>query len=101
MVDKIREAYLRSLEVGKRHHSRGSVIAEKHWISIDEVADGGLGSSLSVIDLGRKDMLWNVQLVAEKAHFIRFGFQVSPLRVRQHKIEHSDAPLDVFDFVLS
>jgi hypothetical protein len=39
------------------------------------------------------------QSVAEEADFFRLGFEVLPLRVGEDKIEHSDTPLDVFDFV--
>jgi len=40
-------------------------------------------------------------LVAEETDLFRLRFQVFPLRAGQDKIEHSDAPLDVFDFVSS
>ena len=51
MVHEFSEVCLRPVEIGKRHHGRRGVTRNKHWKLIDEVADGGLGSSLSVIDL--------------------------------------------------
>src|SRR5260370_31856960 len=102
MVHKFREACFRPLEVGKRHHRRGrrGITAEKHRKLIDEVANGGLRSPLSVIDLRGKEMIRDFQLIAEEADFFRLGFKVFPLRVGEDKIEHPDTPLDVFDFVL-
>src|SRR5258708_20099150 len=44
-------------------------------------------------------MSWNLQLVSEIADLVRFGFKVFVLRLGEDKIEHSDAPLNVFDFV--
>src|SRR5580704_10066592 len=100
MVHKFREAGLPSLEVGERHHGRRSVTCEKHWRLVDEVANGGPGSFLPVIDLRGNEVNRDLQLVAEKTEFFRLGFQVLPLRVRENKVEHSDAAMDVFDFVL-
>src|SRR5260370_35686005 len=100
MVHKFREACLCSLEVGECHRRRRSVTAEKHRKLIDEVANSGLGGSLSVVGLRRKEVIRNLQLVTEEGDLFRLRFQVFPLRVREDKIEHSDAPLDVFDFVL-
>src|SRR5271155_515745 len=100
MMHKFREAGLPSLEVGERDHGRRSVTGEKHWRLVDEVANGGLGSSLPVIDLRGKEVNRDFQLIAEKTDFFRLGFQVLPLRVREDKVEHCDAPMDVFDFVL-
>src|SRR5271157_4692464 len=100
MAHKFRKACLLPLEVGKRHHSRRSVITEKHREFIDEVANGGLGSFLAVIDLRGKEVIWDFQLIAEIADFFRLGFEVSPVRVGEDIIEHCDAPLNVFDFVL-
>src|ERR1017187_3477389 len=101
MVHKFREVSLWSLEIGERHHRRGrrGVIAEKHWKLIDEVANGGLGGSLSVIDLRWKEVIRDFQSIAEEADFFGLGFQVFPLRMGKDKIEHSNTPLDVFDFV--
>src|ERR1700734_2172206 len=100
MVHKFGEACLPTLEVGERHHGRRSVTREKHWRLVDEIANGGLGSSLPVIDFRGKEVNRDFQLIAEKADFVPLGFQVLPLRVREDKVEHSDAPMDVFDFVL-
>lgn len=46
-------------------------------------------------------MSWNPQLIAEIAQFLGFGFEVFVLRVGQDKIEDSDAPLNVFQFMFS
>ena len=51
MAHKSREVRFLPLEVGKRHYSRRSVRTEEHGEFIDEVANGWLRSSLSVIDL--------------------------------------------------
>src|SRR5260370_11539605 len=101
MAHKFREAHLLPLEVGKRHHSRRRIGTKKHREFIDEVANGGLGSFPAVIDLRGKEVVLYLQLIAEVADFFRFGFEVLPLRVRENIIEHSDAPLDEFDFVLA
>src|SRR6266851_4836978 len=100
MVHKFREACLCPLEIGERHCRRRSITAEKHRKLIDEVTNSGLRGSLSVVDLRRKEVNRDLQLVTEEADLFRLRFQVFPLRVREDKIEHSDAPLDVFDFVL-
>src|SRR6267154_2615374 len=92
MAHKSREVYLWSLEVGKRHHRRRSVIAEKHRKLIDEVAKGGLGSFLSVVDLRGKELIRDLQLIAEKARLFRLGFKVLIPLVQEDKIEDSDAP---------
>src|ERR1700758_1710021 len=103
MVDKFSEACLGPLKIGKRHHrGRGGAIAtNKHWELVHEVSDGRLGSSLSVINLCGKKVDRHFQLVDEIAHLIGFGFQVFEVRVTKNKIEHSDAPLNVFEFVFS
>jgi integrase len=44
-------------------------------------------------------VIGDFQLIAEIADFFRFGLEVLPLRVGENIIEHSDAPLNVFDFV--
>ena len=100
-MDKFGEACLWPLEVGKRHHRRGErrVTAEKHRKLVDEVANSGLGRLLSVINLHGKKVNRDLQMIAEIAHLFRFGFKVFPLRMGEDKIEDSDAPLDVFDFV--
>ena len=51
MVHEFSEVCLGTVEVGKCQHGRRGVTRNEHWKLIDEVADGGLGSSLSVIDL--------------------------------------------------
>lgn len=61
------------------------------------IVTGGL---LSVIYFRRQKVIRNLQLVAEKANFFRLGLEVFPLRVGQDKIEHSDASLNKFNFVL-
>src|SRR5216684_2913930 len=99
MAHKFREVHLLPLEVGKRHHSRRIVSTKKHGEFIDEVANGRLGSFLAVIDLRGKEVIGDFQLLAEIADFFRFGFDVLPLRVGENVVEHSDAPLNVFDFV--
>ncbi len=44
-------------------------------------------------------MSCNLQLVTEITDLVRFGFRVFVLRMGEDKIDHSDAPLNVFDFV--
>ena len=51
MVHEVSEISLCAVEVGKRHHGRRGVTRNVHWKLIDKIADGGLGSSLAVIDL--------------------------------------------------
>src|SRR5271165_6733591 len=51
MVHKRGEVCVRSVKKGKRHHRRRGVTGDKHRKLIDEVADGGLRGSLSVINL--------------------------------------------------
>ena len=53
-----------------------------------------------MVDLRRKEVNRNLQSVTEETDLFRLRFQVFPLRVGKDKIEHSDASLDVFDFVL-
>src|SRR5208282_6784924 len=57
MVHEFSEVRLRPVEVGKRHHGGRGVTRNVHWKLIDKVADGGLGSSLPVIDLRRKELI--------------------------------------------
>src|SRR6266481_5528809 len=101
MMDKFGEACLQSLEIGKRHHRQGrrSVASDKHWELVNEVAHGGLGSFLPVVNLRGKQVNRDLQLVTEIAHLFRFSFKVFPLRMGEDKIEDSNAPLDVFEFV--
>src|SRR5438445_12576692 len=101
MVDKLGEARLRRLEVGKRHHTRGerSITTEEHRELVDEVANGGLGGPLSVIDFGGKKVNRDLQFVAEIAHLFWLGFKVFAARMGEDKIEHFYPPLDVFDLV--
>src|ERR1700686_2319334 len=99
MAHKSREVYLWSLEVGECHHRRRSVIAEKHRKLIDEVAKGGLGSFLSVVNLRGKELIRALQLISEKARLFRLGFKVLIPLVQEEKIDDSDAPLGVFDFM--
>src|ERR1700733_4094337 len=101
MAHKFGEVHFLPLEVGKCHHSRRGVRGEEHWKFIDEVADGGLRSSLSVVDLRRQEVIRDLQLIREIADFFGFRFEVLPLRVRENIIEHSDTPLNEFDFVLA
>ena len=51
-------------------------------------------------DLRGQKVTRRFQLITEKADLFRFGFQVPVLWVGKDKIEDSDAPLDVLDFVL-
>jgi len=101
MVDKFGEACLWPLEVGKLHHRQGrrNVATAEHRELVDEVANGGLGGLLSVIDFGGKEVNGDLQLVAEIAHLFRFSFKVFALRMGEDKVEDSNAPLDVFDLV--
>src|SRR5690348_11594595 len=101
MVHKLREACLWPLEVCKRHHRRGrrGIATKKHWELVDEVANRRLAGLLPTINLRGKEVSWDLQLVAEIAHLFRLGFEVLGLWVRQHKIEDSDASLNVFEFV--
>ncbi len=46
-------------------------------------------------------MIRDFQSVAEKTDFFGLGFQVFALRVGEDKIEHSDTPLNIFDFVFA
>ena len=46
-------------------------------------------------------MSWDLQLIAEIAQLFRVGFEVLAPRMGQDKIEDSDAPLNVFEFVFS
>src|SRR5215831_1593922 len=101
MMDKFREGCLRSVEVGERHHRggrRGRAI-EEHRELVDEVANGGLASLRPVVNLRRKEMSRDLQLAAEITHLFRFGFKVLVLRMGEDKVEHPDAPLNVFNFV--
>ena len=66
MVHKFREVCLLPLEVGERHHRRRSVTRNEHRKLIDEVANGGLRSSLSVVDLRGQEVIRDLQLIAEK-----------------------------------
>jgi len=101
MADKFGEACLHPLEVGKRHHRQGrrSVSTEEHRELVDEVANGRLGGSLSVVDLRGKKVNRDLQLIAEIAHLFWLAFKVFPLRLGEDKIEDSNAPLNVFYFV--
>ena len=101
MVDKFGEACLCPLKVGKRHHRRGerSITTEEHRELVDEAANGGLGALLSVIDFGGKEVNADLQLIAEITHLFQFGFKVFPLGMGEDKIEDSDTPLNVFEFV--
>lgn len=101
MVHEFSEVCFGPVDIGKRHHGRRGIAAEKHRKLIDEIADGGLGSSLSVIDLRGKELIRDFQLSAEKADFFRLGFKVPMPLVQENEIEHCDAPLYVFDFVLA
>ncbi|PYT52424.1 MAG: hypothetical protein DMG43_11780 [Acidobacteria bacterium] len=66
---------------------------------IHEIASGGLGGLLSVVNLRGKEVNGDLQLVAEMAHFFVLCLKVFPLRMGEDKVEYSDAPLDVFDLV--
>src|SRR5713226_9970440 len=44
-------------------------------------------------------VLLDVQRPAKEADFFWLGFKVLTPLIQENKIEHSDAPLDVFDFV--
>src|SRR6266478_2531302 len=99
MVHEFSKICFGPVEVGKRHHRRRGVTSNKHRKLVDEVADGRLGSPLSVIDLRGKKVIRDLQLIAEKADFFGLGFKVLIPLVQENKIEHSDAPLDVLDFV--
>src|SRR5919108_952093 len=103
MADKFREAYLGSLQVGERHHRRGrkSVIREEHWEPVDEVPNGGLRGLWAVVNLVGKEVGRDFQSIAEITHLFCFGFEVLALRMGQDKIEHSDAPLNIFEFMFS
>ena len=46
-------------------------------------------------------MIRDLQLIAEKADFFGLGFEVLIPLIQENEIEHSDAPLDVFDFVFA
>src|ERR1700683_4682335 len=48
---------------------------------------------------GRKIVLLNVQIPAKEADFFWLGFKVLIPLIQENEIEHSDAPLNVFDFV--
>src|ERR1700676_5083186 len=100
MVHEFPKTGLWPLKVGERHHSRRVVTSEKHRKLIDEVANGGLRSSVSVIDLRGHKVTRNFELITEKADLFWLGFQVLVLRIGKDKIEDSDAPVNVFDFVL-
>src|SRR4029077_3161333 len=100
MVYKFREAGFWPLKVRECHHRRRSDGIEKHRELVGEVAKRRLGGFLSVIDLRRQKVTRNFQLVTEKTDFFRLGFQVPVLRVEKHKIEDSNAALNVFDLVL-
>src|SRR6266567_3314457 len=101
MMDKFGEACLSPLKVGKCHHRQGrrGIAIEKHRELVDEVANCGLAGLLPTINLRGKEVRWDLQLVAEIAHLLRFGFKVFVLRMGQDKIEDSDTPLNVFEFV--
>jgi hypothetical protein len=101
MAHKFREVHLLPVEIGERHHGRRSVIIDKHRKLIDEVADGGLRSSLSVVDLRGKEAIGDLQLIREKADFFGLGFKVLMPLIQEPEIEHSDAPLNEFNFLLA
>src|SRR6266702_1860953 len=103
MVDKFGAACLWPLDVGELHRRggrRGTAI-ETHRELLEKVSNVGLAGLLPIVNLRRKEVRCNLQLVAEIAHFFRFGFKVFVLRMGEDKIEHSDAPLNVFDLVFS
>src|SRR5260370_9250201 len=101
MVHEFSKICFGPVEVGKRHHRRRGITSNKHRKLVDEVADGRLGSSLSVIDLRGKKVIRDLQLIAEKADFFGLGFKVLIPLVQENEIEHCDAPLNELDFVFA
>ena len=101
MVHKFRETCLGPLQVGEHHHRRGrSMIGEEHREFIHEVPKRGLRGLLAVVNLGGKEVSRDLQLIAEMAEFFWFGFEIPVLWMRQDKVEDSNAPLNVFEFML-
>jgi hypothetical protein len=91
------------LDVGERHHrrERGRITREEHRELVHEVANCGLAGLLPVVNLRGKEVSWDLQLVVEIAHLLRLGFKVCVLRMAENKIEYSDAPPDVLEFMFS
>src|SRR5271155_1082391 len=101
MAHKSRAVHPVPLEVGEHHHSQRSVRSEEHWEFIHEVTNGRLGSLLAVVDLRGKEVIRDLQLIAEESDFFRLGLKVLMPLIQENEIEHSDAPLNEFDFVLA
>ena len=70
----------------------------KYRQPVNKVANRGLGGFLSVVNLRGKKVRRDLQVI-EIPHLFWFGFKVFPLGVGEDKIEDSDAPLNVFEFV--
>jgi len=71
----------------------------KYRQPVNKVANRGLGGfSVPVVNLRGKKVRRDLQVI-EIPHLFWFGFKVFPLGVGEDKIEDSDAPLNVFEFV--
>src|ERR1700728_1669745 len=97
MADKIRECRCTFMDVGKRHHRRGR--NEEHRELIHEMPDGSAGGLATQVESGRKIVLLDVQSPAKEADLFWLGFKVLIPVIQENEIEHSDAPLDVFELV--
>ena len=97
MVNEFGKRGFGFVQVGKRHHRRGS--GKEHGELVHEVANRGTRAGFTEIELGGKGVLLDVQRAAEEAYLFRFRFEVVILLVRQHEIEHGETPADEIQLV--
>src|SRR5207245_9623124 len=64
-----------------------------------KLSDGGTGAISPNIDCARTIVLLDVQSPTKEADFVGLGFEVLIPLVQEDKIEDSDAPLNVFEFM--
>ena len=93
---------LGALNEGARHHRRADEpFAQEHRELVHEVANRGLGLTLSVIGPGGQKVAGHLQLLTEKAGLFRFRFEITSLGISEDKIEHGDALPDEFNLMLA
>ena len=72
-----------------------------HGKAVDEVADSRLGLRLSVVGLRWEIVGWNAEGLLKIGAFFRLGFEIVQVEMAEDEIEHGEASLDIFHFVLA